>query len=213
MNVIFVKWGTKYSSDDVNALYNNLIEYNSEYSYHCYTDNPEGLNENINVIWIPGYPRLKKWWNKLRMFAPEFSLDTDLPVIGKCMFFDIDTEIIKDPFKILDEVDFNKLTILNCHWKSDPIYDRVTNYDVRIASGVITWTAGNHIEMWESFIANKDYFLRKYKGIDRYIVHENYDYETFPDTYVQSFKYQKEIDYEPAIMTYEEVDFESRNIK
>ena len=213
MNVIFVKWGTKYSSDDVNALYNNLIEYNSKYSYHCYTDNPEGLNENINVIWIPGYPRLKKWWNKLRMFAPEFSLDTDLPVIGKCMFFDIDTEIIKDPFKILDEVDFNKLTILNCHWKSDPIYDRVTNYDVRIASGVITWTAGNHTEMWESFIANKDYFLRKYKGIDRYIVHENYDYETFPNTYVQSFKHQKEIDYEPAIITYEEVDFESRNIK
>ena len=32
MNVIFVKWGTKYSSDDVNALYNNLIEYNSKYS-------------------------------------------------------------------------------------------------------------------------------------------------------------------------------------
>ncbi len=213
MNVIFVKWGTKYSSDDVNALYNNLIEYNSEYSYHCYTDNPEGLNENINVIWIPGYPRLKKWWNKLRMFAPEFSLDTDLPVIGKCMFFDIDTVIKNDPFKILDEVDFNKLTILNCHWKSDPIYDRVTNYDVRIASGVITWTAGNHTEMWESFIANKDYFLRKYKGIDRYIVHENYDYETFPDTYVQSFKHQKEIDYEPAIITYEEVNFESRNIK
>ena len=207
MNVIFVKWGTKYSSDDVNALYNNLIEYNSEYSYHCYTDNPEGLNENINVIWIPSYPRLKKWWNKLRMFASEF------PLKGKCMFFDIDTIIKNDPFKILDEVDFNKLTILNCHWKSDPIYDRVTNYDVRIASGVITWTMGNHTEMWKSFIANKDYFLRKYKGIDRYIVHENYDYETFPNTYVQSFKYQKEIDYEPAIMTYEEVDFESRNIK
>ena len=207
MNVIFVKWGTKYSSEDVNALYNNLIEYNSEYSYHCYTDDPTNLNENINVIWIPSYPILKKWWNKLRMFASEF------PLKGKCMFFDIDTIIKNDPFKILDEVDFNKLTILNCHWKSDPIYDRVTNYDVRIASGVITWTAGNHTKMWESFIANKDYFLRKYKGIDRYIVHENYDYETFPNTYVQSFKYQKEIDYEPAIMTYEEVDFESRNIK
>ena len=50
MNVIFVKWGTKYSSDDVNALYNNLIEYNSEYSYHCYTDDPTNLNENINII-------------------------------------------------------------------------------------------------------------------------------------------------------------------
>ena len=65
----------------------------------------------------------------------------------------------------------------------------------------------------DKFITNKDYFLRKYKGIDRYIVHEKYSYETFPHTYIQSYKYQKEIDYEPAIMTYEEVDFESRNIK
>ena len=207
MNVIFVKWGTKYSSEDVNALYNNLIEYDSTYSYHCYTDDPTNLNKNINVIDIPAYPTLKKWWNKLRMFAQEFPLE------GKCMFFDIDTVVKNDPFKILDQVDFNKLTILNCHWKSDPIYDRTTNYDVRIASGVITWTAGNHTEMWESFFANKDYFLRKYKGIDRYIVHENYSYETFPNTYIQSYKHQKEIDYEPAIMTYEEVDFATRNIK
>jgi hypothetical protein len=129
------------------------------------------------------------------------------------MFFDIDTVIKNDPFKILDQIDFNKLTILDCPWKTDPIYSRATNYDVRIASGVITWTAGNHTEMWENFISNKDYFLRKYKGIDRYIVHENYSYETFPHTYIQSYKYQKEIDYEPAIMTYEEVNFESRNIK
>ena len=207
MNVIFVKWGTKYSSEDVNTLYNNLKKYNNKHTYYCYTDNSEGLDKHIDVIWIPSSPRLKKWWNKLRMFAQEF------PIEGKCMFFDIDTVIKNDPFKILDQIDFNKLTILNCHWKSDPIYDRLTNYDVRIASGVITWTAGNHTDMWENFISNKDYFLRKYKGIDRYIVHENYSYETFPHTYIQSYKYQKEIDYEPAIMTYEEVNFESRNIK
>jgi hypothetical protein len=207
MNVIFVKWGTKYSSEDVNTLYNNLKKYNNKHTYYCYTDNSEGLDKHIDVIWIPSSPRLKKWWNKLRMFAQEF------PIEGKCMFFDIDTVIKNDPFKILDQIDFNKLTILDCPWKTDPIYSRATNYDVRIASGVITWTAGNHTEMWENFISNKDYFLRKYKGIDRYIVHENYSYETFPHTYIQSYKYQKEIDYEPAIMTYEEVNFESRNIK
>jgi len=207
MNVIFVKWGTKYSSEDVNTLYNNLKKYNDKHTYYCYTDNSEGLDKHIDVIWIPSSPRLKKWWNKLRMFAQEF------PIEGKCMFFDIDTVIKNDPFKILDQIDFNKLTILDCPWKTDPIYSRATNYDVRIASGVITWTAGNHTEMWENFISNKDYFLRKYKGIDRYIVHENYSYETFPHTYIQSYKYQKEIDYEPAIMTYEEVNFESRNIK
>ena len=205
MNVIFVKWGTKYSSEDVNTLYNNLKKYNNKHTYYCYTDNSEGLDKHIRVIWIPSSPRLKKWWNKLRMFSSEF------PVKGKCMFFDIDTIVKNDPFKILAEVDFNKLTILNCHWKSDPIYDRLTNYDVRIASGVITWTAGDHTEMWDKFITNKDYFLRKYKGIDRYIVHENYSYETFPNTYIQSFKHQKEIDYEPAIITYEEVDFANRN--
>lgn len=207
MNIIFVKWGTKYSSEDVNNLFSNLKKYNNTYSYYCYTDNPQGLNKHIGVIWIPSSPILKKWWNKLRMFAQEFPLE------GECMFFDIDTVIKNDPFKILDQVDFKKLTIIDCHWKKDPIYDRATNYDVKINSSVITWTAGDHVKLWDHFLTNKDYFLRKYVGIDRFIVHENYSYNTFPDTYIQSFKYQKDINYEPAIITYEEVDFANRNIE
>lgn len=207
MNVIFVKWGTKYSSEDVNNLYNKLKEYDDNHSYYCYTDDSEGLDKHIKVIWIPRLPCLKKWWNKLRMFAHDFPLD------GKCMFFDIDTIIKNNPFKILDQVDFTKLTIIDCHWKNDPIYDRITNYDVKINSSVITWTAGDHAKLWDHFLTNKDYFLRKYVGIDRFIVHENYSYNTFPSTYIQSFKYQKEIDYEPAIITYEEVDFANRNIE
>jgi hypothetical protein len=142
------------------------------------------------------------------MFSSEF------PVSGKCMFFDIDSVINSNPFDVLNEVDFDKLTLINCHWKSHDRYNIRHNYDVKINSSVITWTAGNHIDMWDHFYNNnRDYFLRKYVGIDRFIVHESFEYETFPVEFIQSYKYQKEIDYDPCVITYEEVDFnECRDI-
>jgi hypothetical protein len=208
MNVIFVKWGTKYSAADVNTLYNDLIQYEPNFTYHCYTEDPTDLNPGINVIPIPEEPVLKVWWNKLRMFSKEF------PVVGKCMFFDIDTKINDNPFTILPMIDFDELTLINCPWKSSDIYDRLTNYDVKINSSVITWTAGKMNRLWDHFYGpQRDYFLRKYVGIDRYIVHEMFSYDTFHRTYVQSYKYQKEINYNPSVITYEEVDFGSINTK
>jgi len=205
LNIIFVKWGTKYSVDDVNRLYRSLVKYKSEdVQYHCYTEDPEGLDRGIHKIYIPRKPSLKKWWNKLRMFSSEFPLE------GKVLYFDLDVTINEDPFGILEDVDWNALTLINCHWKSDSVYDRPTNYDVRINSSVITWTAENpniH-KMWDLFINSgyKDYFLRKYMGIDRYIVHEGFQYNTFNPEYIQSYKFEP---YKTApITTFEEVDYE-----
>jgi hypothetical protein len=122
MNVIFVKWGTKYSSEDVNTLYNNLKKYNNKHTYYCYTDNSEGLDKHIDVIWIPSSPRLKKWWNKLRMFAQEFPLE------GKCMFFDIDTVVMNNPFKVLDQIDFIQFILMVCYLF--PLWSLIFNCDL-----------------------------------------------------------------------------------
>ena len=205
LNVIFVKHGTKYCSDDVNRLYRSLLKYRSEdVKYHCYTEDFDGLDRSINKIYIPAKPSLKKWWNKLPMFSSDF------PLKGKVLYFDLDTMIKEDPFTILEDVDWDALTLINCHWKSDQIYDRPTNYDVRINSSIITWTAENpkiH-EIWDYFINKgyKDYFLRKYVGIDRYIVHEGFPYQTFDPKYIQSYKFEP---YKNApITTFEEIDYE-----
>jgi hypothetical protein len=61
-------------------------------------------------------------------------------------------------------------------------------YDVHINSSVITWTAGEQRDVWEHFLENKDYFMRKYKGIDRFIVHEKVPHNTFEQGLVNSVK-------------------------
>ena len=55
------------------------------------------------------------------------------------------------------------------------------------------------------FLSNKDYFMRKYKGIDRFIVHEEFNYNTFNTNMIQSYKYQP--DKIAPITTYEELDY------
>ncbi len=209
MNVIFVKWGTKYSSDHVINLYKSLIKYNSNYNYYCYTDSDADIliSNGIKTIAIPEKPVLKKWWNKLKMF------DKDFPIQGKCLYFDLDIKINSDPFLILEQIKWDKLTMVDCHWKQSDMYHRLSNYDVKVNSSILAWdTKQSDVnELWNYFYNSgyKDYFLRKYVGIDRYIVHEDFKYNLFPQEYIQSFKYEK--DKIAPITTYEEVDFEGTN--
>jgi len=210
MNIIFVKWGTKYSSKQVNNLYRDIRAHEEiidQADYFCYTDDPIGLDPDITVIPIPTKPALKVWWNKLAMF------DKNFPLEGDTLYFDIDTKIIGDPFTM--EYDFSKLTLIDCHWKDSKIYDRPTNYDVRINSSVMAWDADNpdiH-EIWDWFInsGQRDYFLRKYVGIDRYLVHENFEYDTFNTDYILSYMFEDNSK-EAIVITYEECDFERANI-
>ncbi len=53
-NIVTIKWGTMYGADDVNKLYAAILR-NTSYRvrFYCFTDNTEGLNENILVYPIP----------------------------------------------------------------------------------------------------------------------------------------------------------------
>ena len=57
------------------------------YQFHCLTDDPTGLDTDINVIKLPTDPSVKSWWSKLWMFAPE------MPLKGNMLFFDLDVVI------------------------------------------------------------------------------------------------------------------------
>mgnify|MGYP001588276459 FL=1 len=173
-NIIFVKHGDKYSSEHVNKLHKQLKEFYPNANYHCYTEYPMGLN----IPFIPCFnkPTLRFWWNKLAMFSEDF------PVHGKCLFFDLDMDIKRDPSEFIK---WDGLTILKDYWKDD-LYMAPHAYDVHINSSVITWTAGEQSHIWDHFLSNKDYFMRKYKGIDRFLVHEGLKFNTFKHGLVNS---------------------------
>ena len=209
-NVICVKWGEKYSVKHVIDLIKSLKKYNNKFSYICYTDRDADILEQNDIITIPipNKPLLKKWWNKLKLF------DKTFPVSGKNLYFDLDVKINSDPFYIMEHIDWSKLTVVDCHWKKSKLYKRLSNYDVDINSSILAWdTNKSDIHgLWDHFYNSgyKDYFLRKYVGIDRYIVHEDFEYNTFPHDFIQSHKYEP--NKKAAVTTFEEVNFEGTNI-
>ena len=176
VKIWFVKWGNKYSSKMVNDLSKELKKYR-DYSHFCLTENSEGLN--IPSIKLP--KKYKKVWGKLYLFK--------MATEGKNIFFDIDNIIHSNPFKILDNLTFKKLTIIHQPWK-DKLFYRQHAYDTNICSQVMGWE--NDLSyIYDDFKTNWQYFQSKYsKGIDRYLTHENVDYEFFPNELSKSKKYE-----------------------
>lgn len=173
-NIIFVKHGDKYHEGHVNRLADQLWKYYPNANYYCYTDNPDGVE--ITTIPVFKRPTLRFWWNKLAMFSKEF------PVQGKCLYFDLDMDIKEDPSSFIT---WNGLTVLRDYWKDDK-YMPTHTYNVHINSSVITWIAGEQTHVWDHFLSNKDYFMRKYVGIDRFLVHEKIPHNTFEHGLVNS---------------------------
>ena len=65
------------------------------FQFHCLTDDPVGLDPEINAIQLPKDPWIKSWWSKLWMFSP------DMPLKGNILFFDLDVII----FNNIDELE------------------------------------------------------------------------------------------------------------
>ena len=74
VNVLCMKWGTKYSADYVNTLYSMVARNMSrDFRFVCLTEDGVGLHENVEVFPLPelsvdlGGP--ERGWNKLAVFA------------------------------------------------------------------------------------------------------------------------------------------------
>ena len=61
-HVVCVKWGNKYVSQYANVLKNMVRRHTTlPYEFHCITDDPKGLDPDINVIKLPSDPCIKTW--------------------------------------------------------------------------------------------------------------------------------------------------------
>ena len=59
-HVVCVKWGNKYISKYANVL-NNMVKRHTTvpFQFQCLTDDPAGLDPEINVIKLPNDPWIK----------------------------------------------------------------------------------------------------------------------------------------------------------
>jgi len=96
LNILTLKFGTKYGVDYVNRLYSGLKRNTTvDFDFYCYTERADGLHKDI--IWLPLDPRCNTHWQKLEFHRENFLDDGD-----KCLILDIDWIITGNMDEILN---------------------------------------------------------------------------------------------------------------
>lgn len=136
--------------------------------------------------------KLNGVWNKLALFT----------IPGPCLYVDIDTTVHGQ----LPKFSSDKLLVWSAYWKrNNPEYYKVEKFNTVINTSLMYWE-GDQSYIWKHFLTNKDYFMRKYKGIDRFIFWEDAEYDLFDDGIMSS--HANPWSKETPLITYNGEDFE-----
>ncbi|ENO77402.1 hypothetical protein B447_15806 [Thauera sp. 27] len=102
VNILCLKWGTRYGAHYVNTLYRSVSRnLDRPFLFHCCTDDPTGLDPAIRIIPFPENPGVKRGWPDIlvklmvlqdgfgNLQGPTLFMDVDLIIMGKLdCFFD-----------------------------------------------------------------------------------------------------------------------------
>lgn len=162
VNIICVKYGTKYTSDRVNRLL-KMVKRNCSlpFSFYCMTENSIGLDSRVKVIDLDISLDLESYWWKMCLFNLDFKEPT--------LFFDLDI-VIQNNFDFLFEQIDDKLLVL---FSDDAGLDNrntiILPVDNKINTSVIGFIPILFKDLYNNFIRDTDYNIVKYFGIDRFI--------------------------------------------
>lgn len=185
INVITVKYGHKvYNHEYVNKMY-NMIERNLTlpYKFYCLTEDPTGLNENINVIPLPTEYKLEGWWWKTYMFKEGlFEYDTNFYIdLDMIVMSNIDHYMTYEPnlFLGLRDVSYVRIETVNT-----------------LGSGLMKWPNNKYSDIWENMTVRGSNVMATYKrsGDQAYIwdKHKEEIY-FFPEEWYESYKWEYEV--------------------
>lgn len=166
INIVCLKWGTKYGPEYVNRLYAGVKRNTTvDFKFHCFTEDTTNVNHEVITHPLP-YGTLEGWWNKLYLFSD------DLPIPkGETIFFiDLDTLITSN---------IDDLLTMNC----DPIIvlrdfytglARTVVGDDNVGSGLMVWKHGQYPEVWNTFIKDPERAIRSVMpaGDQKWVQHQ-----------------------------------------
>lgn len=177
VNVICMKWGTKYSAVDVNILHSMVKRHLTiPYRFVCLTDDITGINSEIECFDLPeiSVPVEKDVspWRKLGMFSKNIG---DLR--GKALFLDLDIIIIEN---------------IDCFFTFSDKFTIIENWTQKGKnignSSVYCFTIGAHSDVLEYYNDNISEVTNKYSNEQIYLSLKINDIEFWPASWCKSFK-------------------------
>jgi hypothetical protein len=178
--VVCLKFGNKYGPEYVNNL-NSMVKRNLTipYEFVCFTEDPQGLDQDITVM--PIHPRkdMHGWWYKVMFFDPQ------LPLRGNILFMDLDVVVFRNiddlfnfhPNKFCIIRDFNRT--IRRDWK-------------RMNSSVFRLKAGAYPHVYTEFMRKPNEHVRRLHGDQDWIYEQmkSKDFLFWPDEWIQSYKWE-----------------------
>jgi hypothetical protein len=179
INVVCLKHGTKYSSLYVNRLKNMIKRHLTvPFRFVCFTDNPEGIDNDVVIEPLPSHDRISGWWWKPYLFKPGL-----FPLGETVLFFDLDMVIISNIDNLIHYEPGSFVGLRDV--------GRVFQPDLnKLGSAVMRWTSGEHSDIWYG-LDNDPKITRRFRGDQDWIWHQKKDIiKFFPDKWIVSYKWE-----------------------
>lgn len=189
VNVICLKWGTRYPALFTNILYASVKRHlHRPFRFVCFTDNPAGLMEGVEAAPIPECPNpelLGQWPNifvKLCLFR-----DGLADLHGPTLFFDVDVVIQQDIDCFFDYLPGKNCMIHN--WVE--LRKRLFRRRPAIGnSSCFRFEAGQSGYIYETFLREMPQALDHtlYTTEQAFMTHAMREVHWWPEAWVKSFK-------------------------
>jgi hypothetical protein len=179
VNIICMKWGTKYGPEYVNNLYSMVNRHLTRpFRFVCLSDDPSGLNVNIDSFSIPklDIPNgPERGWDKLVSFtSPLYDLE------GQALFLDLDIVIV-------DNID--------CFFDHDAEFLIIKDWVKKDATGnssVYRFTINRHPDILDNFKKNHQEIRKSVRNEQEYLsqfINAQEKLSYWPYDWCKSFKY------------------------
>jgi len=141
--------------------------FHKDFTFICYTDNPDGIDSNVVTIPLPDY-QLETWWWKLTLFQYAIKETT--------IFFDLDVVLQNDITHLVDYSESGKLCTIKAYWKPHRIdmEPKPPGFDMNLNSSVMIWK-GDLTKIWDTFIEDPEKYMFTYKGIDSFLYFHHFE--------------------------------------
>jgi hypothetical protein len=178
VNVICIKWGTRYGPEYVNRLY-HMVSRNLSlpFRFVCLTDDTTGLESGIETLPIPEMDIPAKHavspWRKLTLFSSELG-----NLKGKALFLDLDVVIVQS---------------IDCFFSHSQKFTIIENWTQRGQgignSSVYCFEIGRHTDVLDYYKAHTDEVLRQHKNEQIFLSRRIGDIDFWPAEWCRSFKF------------------------
>jgi hypothetical protein len=166
-NIIVVKWGDKFTSEHVNRLY-RMAKRNITlpFNFYCYTEDSNGIYDEVNIIPLDKTLNLEKWWWKLTLFK-ENKLGN-----GINLFLDLDVVIQDNIDYFFKKAKHDKICIIEYNQSEISSMDVDPKTEPYYNSSIMIWYNNEHHEIYKKFINQYKLYTKVYHGIDRFFSYE-----------------------------------------